>query len=227
MKSLNELEQRLGYTFKNIKLLKRAVTHRSYGAEHNERLEFLGDSVLNCVIGNALFQKEDHFDEGSLSRVRANLVCQNALVEVAEILGISDFLNLGEGEMRSGGGHRPSIMADAVEAVFGAIFMDGSFEQAQAVILRLYEPVLNKLTPSAMSKDAKTLLQEKLQSAHYSLPIYEICRVTGAQHDQTFEVYVKLPALDIEMLGCGKSRRQAEQDAASKALADEKLQGLF
>ncbi len=223
MRPLEELEAELGYKFSNIKLLKRALTHRSYGAEHNERLEFLGDSVLNCVVGNALFKKENHFDEGSLSRVRANLVCEGALVTVAEALKISEFLCLGLGELKSGGGHRPSIMADAVEAIFGAIFTDGGFEKAQAVILKLYEPMLSKLAPAALSKDAKTMLQEKLQSNHYGLPVYEILAVTGAQHDQTFEVKVTIAELGIEEKGRGRSRRQAEQDAAHKALLSDKI----
>jgi ribonuclease-3 len=226
MKSLLSLENKLNYTFNNKKLLSRAVTHRSYSAEHNERLEFLGDSVLNCVIGYALFEKENHFDEGSLSRVRSNLVRQEALVEVAEHLEVSDYLNLGEGELRTGGSHRPSIIADAVEAIFGAIFIDGGFEKARAVILKLYEPVLTKLTPTTMSKDPKTMLQEKLQARHHLLPVYEVIGVSGAQHDQLFEVAVRIPKFGVVETGVGKSRRQAEQAAALKALQTERIKSL-
>ena len=157
MLPLTVLEERIGYTFKNKELLRRAMTHRSFSAEHNERLEFLGDSVLNCVIGNALFLKDKHFDEGSLSRVRSNLVRQSALAEIAERIGISDFLKVGAGEKHTGGNHRPSTIADAVEAIFGAVFTDGGFEEAQTVIIRLYEPMLSQLTPTTLGKDAKTI----------------------------------------------------------------------
>ncbi len=222
MRPLSELEAELGYYFHNQKLLQRALTHRSYSAEHNERLEFLGDSVLNFVIGNALFKKEDHFDEGSLSRTRSNLVCQDALYEVAQRLNISDFLSLGEGEFRNNGSHRPSIMADAVEAIFGAIFTDSNFEEVQTVILRLYEPKLACLKPVTQSKDPKSLLQEALQAKHLDLPIYTIEDIQGAQHDQTFEVKVELPEFNIKAYGVGKSRRAAEQEAAQKALEEVK-----
>ena len=208
MLPLTVLEERIGYTFKNKELLRRAMTHRSFSAEHNERLEFLGDSVLNCVIGNALFLKDKHFDEGSLSRVRSNLV-------------ISDFLKVGAGEKHTGGNHRPSTIADAVEAIFGAVFTDGGFEEAQTVIIRLYEPMLSQLTPTTLGKDAKTNLQEVLQRMHFGLPLYDIVEIRGAPHDQEFEVRV-----GISLTGVGKSRRQAEQDAAQKALDSEAIRNL-
>ena len=193
MLPLTVLEERIGYTFKNKELLRRAMTHRSFSAEHNERLEFLGDSVLNCVIGNALFLKDKHFDEGSLSRVRSNLVRQSALAEIAERIGISDFLKVGE---------------------------------AQTVIIRLYEPMLSQLTPTTLGKDAKTNLQEVLQRMHFGLPLYDIVEIRGAPHDQEFEVRVDIPDLGISLTGVGKSRRQAEQDAAQKALDSEAIRNL-
>ena len=207
MLPLTVLEERIGYTFKNKELLRRAMTHRSFSAEHNERLEFLGDSVLNCVIGNALFLKDKHFDEGSLSRVRSNLVRQSALAEIAERIGISDFLKVGAGEKHTGGNHRPSTIADAVEAIFGAVFTDGGFEEAQTVIIRLYEPMLS-------------------QRMHNGLTLYDIVEIRGAPHDQEFEVRVDIPDLGISLTGVGKSRRQAEQDAAQKALDSEAIRNL-
>ena len=229
MLPLTVLEERIGYTFKNKELLRRAMTHRSFSAEHNERLEFLGDSVLNCVIGNALFLKDKHFDEGSLSRVRSNLVRQSALAEIAERIGISDFLkvrNQVEFNSLTGGNHRPSTIADAVEAIFGAVFTDGGFEEAQTVIIRLYEPMLSQLTPTTLGKDAKTNLQEVLQRMHFGLPLYDIVEIRGAPHDQEFEVRVDIPDLGISLTGVGKSRRQAEQDAAQKALDSEAIRNL-
>ncbi len=226
MVNLGELEKIIGYTFKNKKLLKRAVTHRSYCAEHNERLEFLGDSVLGCVIGYALFLKEDHFNEGSLSRVRANLVRMETLAEIGERIGIYDFLRVGEGELHQGGNRRPSTMSDAVEAIFGAVFIDGGFEQAQTIIIRLYEPMLNQLTADTLSKDPKTMLQERLQSKHLGLPQYEVVDVRGAAHEQEFVVEAVIPKLGIVTTGVGKSRRRAEQEAAQKALTSDAIKNL-
>ncbi|MFQ7008347.1 MAG: ribonuclease III [Parasutterella sp.] len=213
MLPLTVLEERIGYTFKNKELLRRAMTHRSFSAEHNERLEFLGDSVLNCVIGNALFLKDKHFDEGSLSRVRSNLVRQSALAEIAERIGISDFLKVGAGEKHTGGNHRPSTIADAVEAIFGAVFTDGGFEEAQTVIIRLYEPMLSQLTPTTLGKDAKTNLQEVLKGCTTDC-LYDIVEIRGAPHDQNLKFESISP---ISNLTDGRGhRRQAEQDAAQK-----------
>lgn len=217
MLPLESLEEKIGYRFTNRKLLQRAVTHRSFGAENNERLEFLGDSVLNCVIGQALFLLDAHFNEGSLSRVRANLVCQDALAEIANRLVLSDYLRLGEGEMKTGGAHRPSIQSDAMEAIFGAIMTESGFDTAKAVILKLYEPVLSKLTPERMGKDAKTLLQEFLQAHHLGLPEYTVVDIRGAAHDQTFDCQCEVKKLAICVKGTGKSRRSAEQAAAKIA----------
>lgn len=218
MLPLESLEEKIGYHFKNRKLLQRAVTHRSFGAENNERLEFLGDSVLNCVVGQALFLRDAHFNEGSLSRVRANLVCQDALAEIANRIVLSDHLRLGEGEMKTGGAHRPSIQSDAMEAIFGAIMTESGFDAAKEVILRLYEPVLSQLTPERMGKDAKTLLQEFLQAHHIALPEYSIVSIEGAAHDQTFHCECLVKKLEICVSGKGKNRRAAEQSAAKVAL---------
>ncbi len=218
MKDIHELEARLGYTFKDEKLLLRALTHRSYAHEHNERLEFLGDSVLNCVVGNALFLRDRHFTEGMLSRVRANLVCEKTLKGLAETISISDYLRLGEGEAKTGGAHRPSIMADAMEALFGAVFMESGFEAAQQVVLKLYEPILTELSPEQLGKDPKTRLQERLQGLHLERPLYTVLSVTGASHLQTFTCECRLAALNIVTTGEATSRRAAEQAAAALAL---------
>lgn len=218
MEDLSILEQRIGYVFRDRKLLQRAVTHRSFAAEHNERLEFLGDSVLNCVIGYALFLRDTHFTEGVLSRVRANLVCEKTLAEIARRIDVSSFLRMGEGEMKTGGAHRPSITADAMEAIFGAVFKESGFEAAQKVILGLFEPILTSLTPEQLSKDAKTRLQECLQGHHLPLPHYEIVSVEGAAHAQRFTCECRIQLLDIVTTGHATSRRSAEQEAAAAAL---------
>ena len=215
---LSALEERLQYRFQSAELLQQAVTHRSYGIVHNERLEFLGDSVLNCVVAQMLFTKYARLDEGDLSRLRANLVKQQSLSEIAERLGLSDFLRLGEGEMKSGGFRRPSILADTLEAVFGAVFVDGGFEGARAVIGRLFEPVLKSVDPKTLGKDSKTLLQEYLQAKRLPLPVYTVVETRGAAHNQEFEVECSVPKLDVGVRGSGRSRRGAEQSAAKLAL---------
>lgn len=218
MENLSLLEERIGYVFTDRKLLERAVTHRSFAAQHNERLEFLGDSVLNCVIGYALFLRDKHFTEGELSRVRANLVCEKTLAVIAKEIDVSSFLRMGEGELKTGGAHRPSIMADAMEAIFGAVFKESGFEAAQKVILGLFEPILTSLTPEQLSKDAKTRLQEYLQGSHLPLPQYAVVSVTGAAHAQQFECECRIASLDIVTNGHATSRRSAEQEAAAAAL---------
>lgn len=218
MENLDILEERIGYRFTDRKLLERAVTHRSFAAQHNERLEFLGDSVLNCVVGNALFLRDKHFTEGELSRVRANLVCEKTLAVVAQQIDVSVFLRMGEGEMKTGGAHRPSIMADAMEAIFGAVFAESGFEAAQKVILGLFDPILSSLTPEQLSKDAKTRLQEYLQGRHLPLPQYVVVNVSGAAHAQQFDCECRIPPLEIVTLGHATSRRAAEQNAAAVAL---------
>lgn len=218
--SLDILEDELGYHFKDRTLLQRALTHRSYSPANYERLEFLGDSVLNCVIGQNLFLREDHFDEGSLSRVRANLVCEDCLHEIAKKIGISHFMRLGSGEAKSGGLTRASIMADVMEAIFGAIMHESGFESAKGVILRLYAPILEKLSPQVLSKDSKTRLQEFTQGDHQGLPQYCVVSIDGPAHDQTFTCECSLPWLGILTRGTGKSRRAAEQAAAKAAIEE-------
>jgi ribonuclease-3 len=215
---LSTLEQKLGYQFANPELLAQAVTHRSHGAVHNERLEFLGDAVLNCTIAQLLFQKFARLDEGDLSRLRANLVKQQSLAEIAERLELSQFLRLGEGERKSGGFRRPSILADTLEAAVGAVFVDRGFEAAREVIARLFEPVLKSVDPKTLGKDSKTLLQEFLQGKRLPLPQYTVVETRGAAHNQEFEVECALTKLAISVRGSGRSRRAAEQSAAKLAL---------
>ncbi|CAM2147824.1 ribonuclease III [Pararobbsia alpina] len=214
----SQLESRLRYEFRNAELLRQAMTHRSHSATHNERLEFLGDSVLNCVVASLLFERFAKLDEGDLSRVRANLVKQQSLYELAQGLGIAEFLRLGEGELKSGGFRRPSILADTLEAIFGAVFLDAGFEAAETVIRRLYTPILDHIDPRTLGKDAKTLLQEHLQGHKIALPQYTVIATHGAAHNQQFEVECLVPKLDIKVYGSGASRRAAEQAAAKKAL---------
>src|ERR1700722_9796551 len=194
------------------------MTHRSHSATHNERLEFLGDSVLNCVVAALLFKRFADLDEGDLSRVRANLVKQQSLYEIAQALSIADFLRLGEGELKSGGFRRPSILADTLEAIFGAVHVDGGFELAAQVIERLYIPILDHIDPRTLGKDAKTLLQEYLQGHKLALPQYTVVATHGAAHNQQFEVECTVPKLEVKVSGSGASRRAAEQAAAKKAL---------
>jgi ribonuclease-3 len=217
---LSPLESRLRYEFRNAELLRQALTHRSHSASHNERLEFLGDSVLNCAVAALLYQRFGKLDEGDLSRVRANLVKQQSLYEIAQALNISESLRLGEGELRSGGFRRPSILADAFEAILGAIFLDGGFEAAQTVIKRLYVPILDHIDPRTLGKDSKTLLQEYLQGHKIALPTYTVVATHGAAHNQQFEVECTVPKLDVKVSGSGASRRAAEQAAAKKALEE-------
>jgi ribonuclease-3 len=216
--SASPLETVLGYTFQNKALLELALTHRSHGARNNERLEFLGDSVLGTSISSLLYHRYGKLDEGDLSRVRANLVKQAALADIAQRLNISQSLRLGEGELKSGGFRRPSILADTLEAILGAVYLDAGFEQAQAVIQRLYEPVLSAVDPKTIGKDAKTLLQEFLQAHKMSLPNYTVVATHGAAHNQQFEVSCDIEQLDIQVQAAGSSRRAAEQTAAKLAL---------
>lgn len=215
---IQALQTTLGHQFESCELLQQALTHRSHSGTHNERLEFLGDSVLNCVIASLLYQRFTKIDEGDLSRLRANLVKQQALYEIAQRLELSPYLRLGEGELKSGGFRRPSILADTVEALFGAIFLDGGFDVAHRVIAKLYMPVLANVDPRTLGKDAKTLLQEYLQGRKISLPLYTVVATHGAAHSQEFEVECAVPKLNIQVLGVGASRRAAEQSAAKKAL---------
>lgn len=214
------LQRKLGYTFVQASLLQQALTHRSHSAPHNERVEFLGDSVLNCCIAYELYQRFGELREGELSRLRANLVRQEALAELAQDLDLGSYLLLGEGEMKSGGFRRPSILADALEALFGAVFLDSGFAAAEAVIRRLYASSLERLDPQTLGKDPKTLLQELLQARKIPLPQYTVVATQGAAHKQMFEVECQIPKLAIRTTGHGTSRRIAEQEAAQLAFAE-------
>lgn len=214
---LKRLARQLGYVFKEPKLLRQALTHRSYGTPHNERLEFLGDSVLSLAISTRLFHDFPRLTEGELSRVRAHLVKEPTLAEIAQSLSLGDYLFLGEGELKSGGFRRPSILADALEAIVGAIYLDGGFPEAQRVLNELYAPVIGRLDPHTLSKDPKTRLQEFLQGRKLRLPKYTIVATEGEAHEQHFRVECHIPELDIRVLGEGSSRRKAEQEAARLA----------
>jgi len=218
--TLDALQARLGYRFSKPELLQQALTHRSHSPQHNERLEFLGDSVLNCAVADMLYGMFGKLDEGDLSRVRANLVKQQALYEIAQMLQLSDVLRLGEGELKSGGFRRPSILADALEAIVGAVFLDAGFEAARTLIRKLYIPILEQVDPRTLGKDAKTLLQEYLQGHRIALPQYNVVATHGAAHSQQFEVECTVPKLEVRVFGTGASRRAAEQAAAKLALEE-------
>ena len=216
-KSPQALTRALGHDFKNQALLQQALTHRSAGSTNNERLEFLGDAVLGCVISSELYQRYPQADEGELSRLRASLVRRESLARVAQTLDIGLYLHLGAGERKSGGHHRDSILSDAVEALFGAIYLDSSFDVCRTCILTLFSDVLDNLSEVAALKDAKTRLQEHLQSRHLDLPEYRVSEVTGEAHEQFFKVECHVGGSEPTQ-GQGKNRRHAEQDAAEKML---------
>jgi ribonuclease-3 len=211
------LQLALGYTFIRAELLTQALTHRSYGSINNERLEFLGDSVLNCTVARALYDAFPGLPEGSLSRLRANLVRQETLAEIAITLRLGDTLRLGEGELKSGGFRRPSILADALESLFGAVFLEAGFDEAARVVRHLFDPLLAQIDPKASGKDAKTQLQEWLQSHRQALPEYRLVGTEGEAHDQNFIVECVLGKPALITRGVGKSRRAAEQEAARQA----------
>mgnify|MGYP001484288031 CR=1 FL=1 len=215
---LQALQARLQYRFSDPSLLERALTHRSFSADHNERLEFLGDSVLGLGVAHMLYQALGSGAEGDLSRLRAQLVRQDSLYHLALELGIAPLLRLGEGEMRSGGQRRPSILADALEAVIGAVYLDGGGAAADALVRRLFEQVEISPAMSAAAKDAKTALQEWLQGRKMALPQYEVTQILGAAHRQTFEVACQVAEKGLEASGQGASRRAAEQAAAAAML---------
>jgi ribonuclease-3 len=214
------LESALGHRFGRPELLRQALTHRSFGSPHNERLEFLGDSVLNCAVAGALYSRFAAIKEGELSRLRASLVRQEALAEIARGLCLGEYLQLGEGELKSGGAQRPSILADALEAVFGAIYVDAGFDPVRAVVERLYEPAMARIDPNDAGKDPKTALQEVLQGRHLPLPRYGLLATRGEAHAQEFEVECVVAELGIRSTGTGCSRRIAEQQAAQRALTE-------
>jgi len=213
------LRDRLGHAFRRPELLNQALTHRSFGADNNERLEFVGDAVLNCAIAAILYRRFPHIPEGELSRVRASLVNGETLARLGALLDLGSAIRLGEGEQRSGGAARPSILADTLEALFGAIFLDAGFDAACGVVESVYATDLDKLDPAALSKDPKTRLQEWLQARKIAVPDYSVTAVTGEAHAQTFTVECRIPALGIAAIGTGTSRRAAEQAAATAAYA--------
>lgn len=212
------LQSRLQHVFLKPALLTQAVTHRSFSADHNERLEFLGDSVLNLAVADLLFERLSSLPEGDLSRIRANLVKQDTLHLLALELGLPDVIRLGEGEARSGGQKRPSILADALEAVIGAVYLDAGFVAAQALIHRLFKAVEINPTMEAISKDPKTELQEWLQGRKMNLPLYKVVGTQGAAHKQTFDVECEIIELNFSERGIGGSRRAGEQAAAAAML---------
>ena len=217
---LESLSQRLGYTFRQRELLTCALTHRSFGTDHNERLEFLGDSVLNMAVSDLLFDQYDESPEGDLTRIRAHLVRQDMLHRIALSLDLPAVLRLSEGEARGGGAQRPSILADALEAIIGAVYRDSGFESAEALVRRLFEPVEINATMQAAAKDPKTELQEWLQARKVALPTYSMVQALGEAHAQEFEVACEVPRFGVRTLGRGPSRRVAEQQSAELALAE-------
>jgi ribonuclease-3 len=212
------LEQRLGHRFADRSLLERALTHRSRGAENNERLEFLGDGVLGCAVAEELYRRFPDLSEGKLTRLRASVVREEALAQVASALGLGELLLRGEGELANAPSPKQSMLADAMEAVFGAVFVDGGYPAARDAVLRTLEQHIGSLDPQRVVKDPKTSLQELLQAAHRPLPEYHVRSVQGAAHQQSFEVECILSDSDVRAIGTGASRQKAEQDAAQEVL---------
>lgn len=212
------LAKRLKHQFNDATLLSQALTHRSYSGKNNERLEFLGDGALNFIIANQLYQRFPALDEGDLSRLRAQLVKEATICEIALSLGLGDALKLGEGELKSAGWRRPSILADALEAIIGATYLDGGFSAAEALVLDLYTEKLDTIDPKVIDKDPKSLLQEFLQSKKIAVPEYVVVQTSGEAHAQQFIVECFIQKLDIRTVGQGTSRRIAEQQAAQLAI---------
>lgn len=215
---LDALQQRLGHVFSQPRLLTRALTHRSGSADHNERLEFLGDAVLSLAVSSLLYERFSGSDEGDLTRIRAHLVREDSLHRLALQLGLPEVVRLSDGETRGGGAQRPSILADAVEAVIGAVFLDGGFSPALEVVRRLLGDVIGSTEVESWTKDAKTELQEWLQARRIAVPAYRITATRGQAHAQTFEVECAVAALGLAERGEGRSRRVAEQDAARRMI---------
>ena len=216
---LDKFQTILDYQFKQSDLLEQALTHRSYSRnKNNERLEFLGDSVLNLVISQHIYEREPGANEGDLSRIRSSLVNEEALARVARDIGLGDFIYLGGGELKSGGFRRSSILSDTLEAIVGAIYLDSGFDKARHTILFLYRNYLHTLPDTDTLKDAKTQLQEYLQSKQFDLPEYTVIKTTGKSHDQIFTVSCRVASLQVQSSGTGSSRKKAEQKAAKKML---------
>lgn len=216
--STDRLQEKIGHVFAQRHFLQQALTHRSFGQPNNERLEFLGDSILDAVVSMMLFERFPALHEGELTRLRASLVCQDALHRLAQNLSLGDCLRLGEGELKSGGAHRPSILADAFEAMLAAVFLDAGFSVVKTVIEHLYMPLLAEIDPKAPGKDAKTALQEWLQGRRLALPTYVVTQVLGQAHAQEFEVACEIENPHIRTVARGTSRRAAEQASAMLAL---------
>ncbi len=216
---LAELERHLGHAFTDPEIARQALTHRSFGAPHNERLEFLGDSLLNCAVATLLYERFPALPEGDLSRLRAALVNQASLSEVALRLGLGERLRLGEGELKSGGFRRPSILADAVEALLGAVYLDAGFDAVRRAVEHLLAERLERAERKPVAKDPKTALQENLQGRKLALPRYTVLKVEGEAHDQTFTVECRVEELGFAAEGRGASRRSAEQAAAEAMLS--------
>jgi ribonuclease-3 len=216
--AISKLTERLGYQFKTPALLVQALTHRSFAANNNERLEFLGDSALNFIVAHQLFQRFSKLPEGDLSRLRAQLVKESTLSEIALSLELGDALKLGEGELKSAGWRRPSILADALEAIIGAVYLDGGFAAVESLILKLYQDKLAQIDPKLIDKDPKSQLQEYLQGKKIDLPDYKVVSINGEAHAQIFKIECVIEKCAISTLGEGTSRRIAEQQAAQLAL---------
>ena len=219
MLSIDALQAELGFTFPEPTLLQTALTHRSFGANHNERLEFLGDAVLGLVISELLYGQLPEFSEGQLSRTRSNLVRQESLHRIALKLKLPKCLRLGSGEVKSGGLERPSILADAVEAIIGAVYLAGGFAAAKALVHRLFADVDLQRQANVSARDAKTALQEHLQGKRMALPTYQVTGISGPAHAQRFHVTCEVPALNLQAQGEAESRKHAEQAAAQAMLA--------
>ncbi len=221
--AIEALLKKLGYSFNNILLLEEALTHRSYAAKNNERLEFLGDGILNFVIADELFKSYPKVQEGDLSRLRANFVNKESLADIAAELNLGDVIKLGSGELKSGGFRRPSILADTVESILGAVYCDSGFQATQTLILRLYKNKLALPTDLQSLRDPKTRLQELLQARRFALPDYQVVKISGQAHAQMFHLKCLIEKMNITVEGEGKSRRKAEQVAAEKAIAEVEL----
>lgn len=211
------LSRIIHYIFNDPSFMIMALTHRSFSSQHNERLEFLGDSVLSFLIANELYKRFPRIDEGDLSRLRAQLVKESSLSTIATSIGLGDFIRLGEGELKSAGWRRPSILADTFESIIGAIYLDGGIKPTHEFVLRFFETQLNEIDPKLIQKDPKTLLQELLQSKKSDLPIYTVVSIEGEAHSQTFTIECQIKKSNIKTQGVGNSRRIAEQEAASRA----------
>ena len=217
MPDFGTLQRSLDYEFRQVSLLREALTHRSHSVPHNERLEFLGDSVLNCAVALALYRRYPQLSEGELSRLRASLVNKDTLCDVAIKLNLGEAVFLGEGELKSGGHRRPSILADTLEALIGAVFLEDGFGSAAKVVGKLFAPHFELLDPNSIAKDPKTRLQEYLQGRKIATPKYDVVEAMGEAHEQTFRVTCQIPKLKVTTIGSGASRKLAEQQAAAAA----------